>query len=695
MKQALHWLDTLRFGGAESTALNYARLMSEWGVGSVLCGRTESADFERFASKYTTLRNRFSLREFRRADCVFIHSNRGLLRLLLWRPFYRARGKQIVYIQHLPYSEGKFRLISSLINRLCTGFIRITPLTERLVETRIRIPSAFVPNFYLPRYPTAQHPAVRSALRAEYGVTADQKLVLFTGALKPGKGLDDFLALAGRFANDGCHRFVVVGDGEESVKIRAYPCKNLLWVGWQADVERWLIASDVYCFCSRREMMPMALIEAQTVGLPVAALSSEVNDFLLNGQTFSDMPAVEKALRSGVVPSVAPKHKAGQCADALKHGLGVDRPLKILHIQVLPKLTGVQRVSLEIFRSLPDGECDKTILFGGPENRHTAHCFSRFREAGARLIASPHLRRELGIHDGRAFLEIYRLCRRERFDVVHTHSSKPGVVGRVAARLAGVPLVVHTVHGVAFHRYVGLPKRLFYRAVECFASLFSHRITLVSAHYRRYFRLFRGKTTVVYNGLPLPENVPESMQATEEPVRILFAGRLEEAKDPLTLLQAFARLVCRKGYENARLTLLGDGSLESDCRAFVDRNGLSDRVTLAGWQANIAAFYADHQIFCLSSIHEAFGLCLLEAGVHGLPVVATRVGGVPEVVEDGVTGLLVPPRDPEALAQAILRLADDPLLRRHMGEAARRRVCERFSVERMSAAYKRIYNNEL
>jgi glycosyltransferase involved in cell wall biosynthesis len=110
-------------------------------------------------------------------------------------------------------------------------------------------------------------------------------------------------------------------------------------------------------------------------------------------------------------------------------------------------------------------------------------------------------------------------------------------------------------------------------------------------------------------------------------------------------------------------------------------------------QADPTSFYANHQIFCLSSIHEAFGICLLEAGAQGLPTVAACVGGVPEVIRDGATGLLVPPRDPEAMANALLHLIDNPALRRQMGRAAAAHVRENFPVERMTGQYKNLYTN--
>ncbi len=490
---------------------------------------------------------------------------------------------------------------------------------------------------------------------------------MFSGALKPGKGLDDFLTLAAGFSRDNRFRFVVVGDGPEAEKIHAYPYENVIWMGWQADIERFLLAADRYFFLSSNEMMPMALIEARTLEVPVWAVPSPLNESLIN-----DCGGV-----------------SGSAAEKLRFLIRK----KILHIQVLPKLTGVQRVSFEILRALPDDEYEKTILFGGPVTPQTEECVENFLNAGCKVLFMNDLHREIGWHDWRAFWRIYRLCRRERFDIVHTHSTKPGIVGRIAARLACVPRVVHTVHGVAFHDYVTPLKRAFYYLAEGIASLFSHRIALVSAHYKKYDRAFGRRVRVIYNGIALPDSVAKCSPSAAGPISLLYVGRLEPAKDPLTLLRALANLRDRSPLD-FRLTVLGDGSLDADCQAFVHEHGLSDMVDFAGWQSNVSRFYTDHPIFCLSSIHEAFGICLLEAGAQGVPAVATRVGGVPEVVEDGVTGLLVPPRDPAAMARAIERLAADPELRDQMGRAARERV-RRFSAEKMIESYKALYNSEL
>ncbi len=366
---------------------------------------------------------------------------------------------------------------------------------------------------------------------------------------------------------------------------------------------------------------------------------------------------------------------------------------KILHIQVFPKLSGVQRISLEIFRALDGDEYDKWILFadqlenGGDKEQ----CIQRFEEAGARVILSPNLKREINPGDLAALREIYRLCKKEKFDIVHTHSTKPGIVGRIAASCAGVPLVCHTVHGLSFHAFTRFPRWQFYWFCEMVASFFCHRIVSVNRYYLRYFRLFRKKIRTIYNGLDfttfsgyVTERKPDGKE-----VKVLFVGRLDNQKDPMTLLQA-AKLVCEAN-ATVTFTLVGNGEKYEECQEFISSCGLQDRIKLAGWQNDPAEFYKTHDIFVASSIYEAFGLMFVEAGYYGLPTVASRVEGIPEVILDGKTGFLVPPRNPEAMAEKILKLAADPPLRQKMGTQARERVLSCFDSGLMVKQYRELY----
>lgn len=366
---------------------------------------------------------------------------------------------------------------------------------------------------------------------------------------------------------------------------------------------------------------------------------------------------------------------------------------KILHIQVLPKLSGVQKISLEIFRKLPDREYDKWILFSAEsEGGCEEECIKQFEAAGVKIILSKNLRRSIGWRDIFAFLEIYRLCRMEKFDIVHTHSTKPGIVGRIAATCARVPLIVHTVHGLAFHKFIKFPLWQFYWICEMFASIFCDKIILVNKYYINYFRWFRRKTLTIYNGIDFSVfsgmNTEVSYKLTSC-IKVLFVGRLDIQKDPITLLKAW-RIVYTK-YPGTQFTMVGDGEKYQECKEFIINNDLSDNVVLTGWSGDVAGYYASHDIFAMSSIYESFGLIFLEAGYYKLPVVATNVEGIPEVVEHEKTGLLSKPLDADTLAQNIIRLIEDDVLRHQMGLAGYQRVKMKFSSARMVKEYLDIY----
>lgn len=367
---------------------------------------------------------------------------------------------------------------------------------------------------------------------------------------------------------------------------------------------------------------------------------------------------------------------------------------KILHILVLPKLAGSQRIALEILQGLPNAEYEKWVLFSAKEDVSHAEsdfCETKFRDAGAKVIYSKYMKRAIGFKDIPATREIYQLCRKEKFDIVHTHSTKPGIIGRFAATLAGVPLVMHTVHGLAFHQFVKFPRWQFYWSCEMIASLFCHRIILVNQFYKKHFRAFKNKTQTIYNGIDFAR-LP-SISPAEKPdiPKILFVGRLDESKDPLTLLKA-AQIVIH-AIPQAEFTLVGNGEKYDECVKFVLDNGLKQNITLTGWQDNVAQFYASHQIFVAPSIYESFGLMFIEAGYYQLPTVATYVEGIPEIIQDNKTGFLSEPRNPNKIAENIIRLIRDPRLRKQMGSAAHQHVTSSFCVTKMVKQYREAYEN--
>lgn len=359
---------------------------------------------------------------------------------------------------------------------------------------------------------------------------------------------------------------------------------------------------------------------------------------------------------------------------------------RILHIQVFPKLSGVQKISYEILKRLPQ-DYEKYILFSeSADCGDVSKCIEAFEQIGVKVLFSKKLKREIGWSDLGAIYEIFRLCRRYRFDIVHTNSTKPGIVGRIGATFARVPFVIHTVHGLAFHKFVKFPKWQFYWICEMFASFFCDRITIVNRFYMKYFNWFRRKTLTVYNGLDFSDmSRYVRMVRTDKITKVLFVGRLDEQKNPRMLL-AGAKKVCDIR-PDVRFTIVGDGEYMEYARDFVRSNGLESVIDLVGWSSNVYDYYSTHDIFVTPSIYEAFGLIFVEASYFELPIVATNVEGIPEVVKDGETGLLCAPNDIDAFVRNILFLTADPELARTMGRSGKKRVVAHFCADRMAGEY--------
>ncbi len=281
-------------------------------------------------------------------------------------------------------------------------------------------------------------------------------------------------------------------------------------------------------------------------------------------------------------------------------------------------------------------------------------------------------------------LRLARLFRARRIDVVHTHDERPHIYGAFAARLAGVRRLIHTRHhGMAFRltpRQAGLVR---------LAARLTDRFVCVSADSARQavrHGVSPRTVRVLWNGIDLTQFEPPVHRGGGPVVTV---ARLSPEKDIDTLLKAAALAAA----EDAafRLEIAGDGPCMADLRRTAAELGLNGCVTFHGQVRDVPALLARAGLFVLSSRTEGVSLTLLEAMASGLAVVATRVGGNPEVVADGETGLLVPPGDPAALAAAILHLRRQAWERRRMEQAGRSRVERCFDVRRMTAEYERLY----
>lgn len=362
---------------------------------------------------------------------------------------------------------------------------------------------------------------------------------------------------------------------------------------------------------------------------------------------------------------------------------------KIAHIQVTPHLTGVQQVSIDILSGLSD-DYDKYIVFGG-SYKVKDDFLKKLSDKKIKTIFIPSLKREIGFHDIAATKELFSLFKQYKFDIIHTNSTKPGIIARFAAKISGCPLVVHTVHGIAYHQFESIGKRIFYYSIEAFFSLFSDRLISVNNYYLKYYPFIKRKVCI-HNSVEM-NNI--TVQSRDDTTCLSFGymARLDNQKDPLTLLRAVKYGIENAYFSSSDLTVLiaGEGELSQVCRNYVEDNKLEKVVSFAGWVSDKQSFYNQVDVFCLPSIFEAFGLVFLEAAHFNIPSIATDVEGIPEVVIDNETGFLVAAKDYKALAQRMkLYITDKALVEKH-GLNAKLYMEKNFSKQEMLKQYNAIY----
>jgi glycosyltransferase involved in cell wall biosynthesis len=310
-----------------------------------------------------------------------------------------------------------------------------------------------------------------------------------------------------------------------------------------------------------------------------------------------------------------------------------------------------------------------------------------------------HATREMApFEDAKALRELVQLFRRLKPAVVHTHNPKPGVYGRVAARIAGVPVIVNTVHGLFALPHDRLPKRATVYGLERLAATCSHAELVqnpedIAVLHR--LRVPERKVRLLGNGIDLQRFDPASVTEQnaraarrelggEEPGTVVvgLVGRLVREKGYPEVFEAARRL--RERAPHVKIAVIGpDDDAKADALGVQDRSTAEAAgVRFLGSRDDVVRLYRGMDLYVLASHREGFPRSAMEAAAMGLPIVATDIRGCRQVVADGLTGLLVPPRDPAALAAAIETLATDATLRRTLGDAARAKARREFDQQR-------------
>jgi glycosyltransferase involved in cell wall biosynthesis len=327
-------------------------------------------------------------------------------------------------------------------------------------------------------------------------------------------------------------------------------------------------------------------------------------------------------------------------------------------------------------------------------------------EDGVKIVTVPYLIRRINlILDLLAFISLFVLFVKEKPTIVHTHTSKAGLLGRWAAKLARVPIIVHTPHGHVFFGYFGPLKTEMFIFLERLSTRLTDRIVALTSREKAEYESFKiageEKLTVINSGvdldiireLPFPERqqLKREMGIPEQDMVVGTAGRLEPVKGPEHLIEA-ARFVLSVR-PDVCFVFAGDGTLKPDLKQKACDLGIQDKILFLGWRKDVTKVISIYDIFVFPSLNEGMGRVLVEAMTLGKPIVASNVGGIPDVVMHGKNGFLVPPKDPGRLAECIQLLLNDQERREKMG-AEGKAMALKFSkdimVERLAKLYEEL-----
>ncbi len=335
----------------------------------------------------------------------------------------------------------------------------------------------------------------------------------------------------------------------------------------------------------------------------------------------------------------------------------------------------------------------------------TENNIQQLKSEDIKFIQSPFLVRRINIiKDLEALFDMWRVIKKNNPLIVHTHSSKAGLLGRLAAKLAGVPIIVHSPHGHVFVGYFGPIKTKIFIILERLASRITDKIIALTQREKEdHIRLRIGSEdtfVIIHSGvelnkfkeMPLIEgqNLRKNLGLPEDALIIGTSGRLEPVKGPEFLIKAANRIISQ--YPNTFFLFVGDGSLRRDLEKKALDLGIEKNIVFLGWRNDVSKIISIYDIFVLPSLNEGMGRVLVEAMALGKPIVASNAGGIPDLITHGKTGFLVPPKNSKELAKYIQILLENKEKRVKMGLAGKKMALN-FSKEIMVSKTVELYQH--
>ena len=376
--------------------------------------------------------------------------------------------------------------------------------------------------------------------------------------------------------------------------------------------------------------------------------------------------------------------------------MNCERKMKICHVITRMIVGGAQENTLLTIKGHIEKGHEVVLVTGFSPGRE-GELLKNVQMPEFRIVEIPELVRELSpVEDWKALRRLRAFFKNEKFDVVHTHSSKAGIVGRIAARQAGVPVVVHTVHGQAFHAYEKPWKKFLYITAERIAARYCDKIYAVAqamidqcvaanvAPREKYMVVYSGMDTAAFANCKRDPGLRESLGIPEEAKVIVTVARLFQMKGYEEVLPAAALLA--KEFPDLHILPVGDGPMFDELQRQIAELGLSDRFHFAGLVPphRVSEYIAQADLLWHLSLHEGLPRAVVQALASGIPAIGYDLDGTPEVIINGETGYVTAPQDVEAVAARSRELLSDSSLRHTMGMKGKELVIERFAWRKMA-----------
>jgi glycosyltransferase involved in cell wall biosynthesis len=367
----------------------------------------------------------------------------------------------------------------------------------------------------------------------------------------------------------------------------------------------------------------------------------------------------------------------------------MSKKMKILFVITKSNFGGAQKYVYDLATNLPKDSYDIAVITGG-----SGSLIQKLQGQNIRVIPLSCLMRDVSAGgDLSAFIQLLDIFKNEKPDVVHLNSAKAGGVGALAARMAHVPNIIFTAHGWAFNEERPRMERFAIKLFSWVTVLLSNKTIAVSAAVARdtnHWPLIEGKVSVIRNGISTTNHLSREEARTELfkglaiPTDGLILGTITELHKNKGLeyaIQSMKTLAAE--HNNIYFVIVGDGEEREALEKMITENNLTKRVFLVGYIHNAARLLPAFDMFILPSIKEGLPYVILEAGLEKLPVIASEIGGIPEIIENSITGILIPPRDPKSIADAVALLSSSPALRASIAEKLHQNILENFSFSTM------------